>query len=163
MSVFNITFRDVRKPTNKVANPQKLEFPKKVELEKAPVNRFANESVKRSKPVENQMANLLKYNSSKGGLRDRSRDYVSTRIRDPSIKFPGTIRGPTPVTKNDLSRDVTARPNYYPSPCSVRDNKENQVKKLAKFTGVAFPKSLRKKSLQRMQENKFLPKASVNE
>lgn len=109
------------------------------------------------------MANKLKYNSSKGGLRDRSRDYISTRARDPSIKFPGTKRGPAPLIKQDLSRDVISRPNYYPSPCSVRDNKENQVKKLAKFTGVAFPKSLRKKSLQRMQENRVQPKATVNE
>ena len=38
------------------------------------------------------MANKLKYNHSKGGLRDRSRDFISLKKRDPSIKFPGSSR-----------------------------------------------------------------------
>jgi hypothetical protein len=56
------------------------------------VTKFANESVKRTRPAETQLAYKLKYAYSKGGLRERSRDFTGNRIRDPSVKFPGTIR-----------------------------------------------------------------------
>jgi len=93
------------------------------------VNRFAYEAIKRTKPAEVvQMANKLKNNNSKGGLRDRSRDFVKTRVRDPSIKFPeSNAKRLIESSRQKNNELVSHRPAYCPA---TRDARSHKVERL---------------------------------
>ena len=91
----------MRRPVNKVQAQPKLKFPASESVGNISMNKFANQSVKRSRPKEtSQMANHLKHTYSRGGLRDKSRDFP--RKRDPSIKFPGTSRNMQHTTRENV-------------------------------------------------------------
>ena len=96
-------YSEGRRILSKNTNPGRLQFPtKKSKYTKETKSKFANESVKRSRQGENQLANKLKHNNSKGGSRDRSRDFVSVKKRDPSIKFPQSTRFPQHLARNKV-------------------------------------------------------------
>lgn len=158
ISSYNCYFREGRKPATK---PQKIEFPKKVPNVVTPVNKFANESVKRSKPAESQLANKIKYSHSKGGLRDRSRDFVSTRTRDPSIKFPGS-RPLVVDTTRTTPADSAKRASYQPSQTSTIDERDSKIRKLAKLNGVAYPSSIRKRTSYGSDQIRSKSKGSID-
>ena len=69
--------RENRKMPDTTPNP-KLEFPKATNNQPISVNKFGNEVIqKKSWPEDKPIINKLRSAHSKGGLRDRSRDFIT--------------------------------------------------------------------------------------
>ena len=141
-------YRESRKIIDQASN-QKLEFPKTIYPQPVSVNKFGNEVIqKKPSPEEKPIINKLRSGHSKGGLRDRSRDFITWRNRDPSVKFPSNNK---PILTNTRNNDMDKRGTYQPSPWDLR-SKEMKAKPSQNSAKVVFPSSIRARSVRKYDE-----------